>query len=262
MEDFFLRAIVGGLGFAIAAGPVGCFVVWRRMAYLGEAIAHAILLGIALGFLLEMEPVITVLVICFLFAYLLARIEQDMMVSTDALLGSISHLALALGLVALAFMEQIRIDLISFLLGDILAIDSFELVTIYSVAVIVCVLVKWQWRNLLSITVNQDLAAVEGVPVEKTRLLLIMVLATVIAIGMTIVGMLLVIAMVIIPATAARCLARTPGQMVILATMIGCLAVVSGLYGSLTWDIPAGPSIIVVAGMIFFLTNLIPSREK
>ncbi|MCY4228890.1 MAG: metal ABC transporter permease [Gammaproteobacteria bacterium] len=262
MEDFFLRAIVGGLGFAIAAGPVGCFVVWRRMAYLGEAIAHAILLGIALGFLLEIEPMITVLAICFIFAYLLARIDQDMMISTDALLGSISHFALALGLVVLAFMEHIRIDLISFMFGDILAIDSFELMTIYTVAAIVCLQVKWQWKNLLSITVNQDLAAVEGVPVEKTRLLLIMVLAMVIAIGMTIVGILLVIAMVIIPAAAARCLARTPEQMVIVATMIGCLAVVSGLYGSLTWDVPAGPSIIVVAGVIFFLVNLIPFRER
>ena len=262
MEDFFLRAILGGLGFAIAAGPVGCFVVWRRMAYLGEAIAHAILLGIALGFLLEIQPVITVLVTCFLFAYLLARIEQDRMISNDALLGSISHIALALGLVALAFMEQIRVDLISFLFGDILAINSFELATIYTIAAIACILVKWQWRNLLSITVNQDLAAVEGVPVEKTRLLLIMVLAMVIAIGMTIVGILLVIAMVIIPAAAARCLARTPGQMVVVATMIGCLAVFSGLYGSLTWDIPAGPSIIVVAGVIFFLVNLLPFRGK
>ncbi|MYB34239.1 MAG: iron chelate uptake ABC transporter family permease subunit [Gammaproteobacteria bacterium] len=262
MEDFFLRAIIGGLGFALAAGPVGCFVVWRRMAYLGEAIAHAILLGIALGFLLEIEPMITVFVICFFFAYMLARIEQDQRISINVLLGSISHFALALGLLALAFMEHIRVDLISFLFGDILAIDSFELATIYTVAVIVCILVKWQWRNLLSITVNQDLAAVEGVPVEKTRLLLIMVLAMVIAIGMTIVGILLVIAMVIIPAAAARCLTRTPGQMVVVTTMIGCLAVVSGLYGSLIWDTPAGPSIIAVAGVIFFLANLIPFREK
>jgi len=260
VEDFFLRAIIGGLGFAIAAGPVGCFVVWRRMAYLGESIAHAILLGIALGLLLAIEPMITVLAICLIFAYILTRLEQDGTVSADALLASISHFSLALGLVALAFMEHIRVDLISFLFGDILAIDAFELVMIYTVAAVGSILVKWQWRNLLSITVNQDLASVEGVPVERTRLLLIMVLAMVIAIGMTIVGILLVIAMVVIPATAARRFAQTPGQMVTVATMIGCLAVVSGLYGSLAWDIPAGPSIVAVAGVIFFLVNLVPAR--
>ena len=260
MEDFFLRAIIGGFGFAIAAGPVGCFVVWRRMAYLGEAIAHATLLGIALGFLFAIQPIITVLVICLLFAFVLTRFEKEQKISNDALLASISHFSLALGLITLAFMEHIRVDLISFLFGDILAIDLFELATVYTVSIIAYGLIRWQWRNLLSITVNQDLAAVEGVPVNRTRLLLIMTLAMVIAIGMTIVGILLVIAMVIIPATAARRFARTPEQMVIIASLIGCLAVISGLYSSLIWDIPAGPSIVVIAGLIFFLSNLIPSR--
>ncbi len=261
MEDFFLRAIVGGVGFAFAAGPVGCFVVWRSMAYLGETIAHATLLGIALGLLFAIQPIITVLAICLLFAFVLMRFEHDKTISTDAILASISHFSLSLGLVALAFMEHIRVDLISFLFGDILAIDSFELVMVYTISIVACSLIKWQWRNLLSITVNQDLAAVEGVPVNRTRLLLIITLSMVIAIGMTIVGILLVVSMVVIPATAARRLARTPGQMIIIAIVIGCFAVISGLYSSLTLDIPAGPAIVVGAGLIFFLVHLMPSKK-
>ena len=262
MEDFFLRALAGGIGVALASGPIGCFVVWRRMAYFGTALAHTVLLGVALGFLLEIEPTLAVLAMCFLFAGCLALLERQQLVSLDTLLGVLAHMAFAAGLVALAFMERMRVDLIGYLFGDILSVGPVDLWLIFGTAVVTTAAIAWQWRNLLAVTVNRDLAAVEGVPVERVRLLLVFLLAAVIAVGMKIIGMLLVVALVIVPAAAARRMATTPERMVGAATLVGIVSVAAGLFGSLQWDLPAGPAIVLVASAIFFAGLLVPARRR
>ena len=261
MEDFVWRALAGGLGVALAAGPVGCFVVWRRMAYFGTALAHAVLLGVALGFLLEIEPTLAVLVICFLFAGCLALLERHSPVAVDTLLGVLAHLAFAGGLIALAFMERVRVDLIGYLFGDILSVGAADLWLIGVTAAATLTAVAWQWRNLLAITIDPNLAAAEGVPVERVRLLLVFLLAAVIAVGMKIVGMLLVVALVIMPAAAARRVAATPEAMAVVAIAAGAVSVGAGLAGSLAWDLPAGPAIVLVAGLLFLAGLPIPARR-
>ena len=260
-EDFVLRALAGGIGAALAAGPVGCFVIWRRMAYFGTALAHAVLLGIALGFLLELEPFAGVFAMCFILAGCLILLERQRLVSLDALLGVLAHAVFAAGLVVIAFMERLRVDLVGYLFGDILSVGAVDLWLIYTTAAISIAALVWQWRNLLSVTVNKDLAAVEGVPVERVRLLLLFLLAAVIAVGMKIVGMLLVVALVIVPAAAARRMVTTPEQMAVASTAIGIVSVVAGLFAALQWDIPAGPAIVLVASAIFALSLFIPVRK-
>ena len=262
MEDFFLRALGGGIGAALAAGPVGCFVVWRNLAYFGTALAHGVLLGVALGLLLRIEPILAVFAVCLLLALCLTLLERQKLVSVDALLGVLAHAVFALGIVIVAFMERLRVDLIGYLFGDILAVGPVDLWLIFGTAALVGAALAWQWRNLLSITVNRDLAAVEGVPVERVRLLLLFLLAAVIAVGMKIVGMLLVVALVIIPAAAARRMAATPEQMAGAATAIGVVSAVGGLYAALLWDIPAGPAIVLVASVIFAGSLLLPVRGQ
>ena len=261
IEDFFLRALAGGIGAAFAAGPVGCFVVWRNLAYFGTALAHAVLLGVALGFLLDVAPILAVFAICLLLALCLLLLERQRYVSVDALLGVLAHAVFAAGLVVVAFMERLRVDLIGYLFGDILAVSVVDLQLIFATAVLVTAALAWQWRNLLSVTVNKDLAAVEGVPVERVRLLLLFLLAAVIAVGMKIVGMLLVVALVIVPAAAARRMVTTPEQMAAASTAIGIVSVVAGLFGALQWDIPAGPAIVLVASAIFALSLFVPVRK-
>ncbi len=262
MEGFFLLALAGGIGVALAAGPIGCFVVWRRMSYFGAALAHAVLLGVALGFALEIEPSFGVLAICFAFAGCYSLLERQRLIPLDTLLGVLAHMTFAGGLVALAFMEHVRVDLIGYLFGDILAVGILDLGLIFGTAALTAAAVAWQWRNLLAITVDRDLAAAEGVPVERVRLLLVFLFAAVIAVGMKIVGMLLVIALVIVPAGAARRVATTPERMVALATAIGIVSVVAGLFGSLQWDLPAGPAIVLVASAIFMASLLVPDRQR
>ena len=262
MDDFVLLALAGGIGVALAAGPVGCFVVWRRMAYFGTALAHAVLLGVALGFLLDLEPFLAVFAMSFMLAGSLMLLEKQRFVSLDALLGVLAHAVFAAGIVVIAFMENLRVNLLGYLFGDILSVGAVDLWLIYITAAVALALLIWQWRNLLSITVNRDLAAVEGVQVERTRFLALILLSGVIAIGMKIVGMLLVVAMVIIPPAAARCMASTPEQMAVLSTVIGIISVVVGVLGSLVWDIPSGPAIVLVASAVFFVSLLIPSFRR
>jgi len=261
MDDFFLRALLGGIGVAVASGPVGCFIIWRRMVYFGAALAHSALLGVALGFLLGIDLTIGIVALCVFLALLFVALERQHLLPTDTLLGVLAHVALAGGLVMVAFLTDLRVDLMGYLFGDILAVTNTDLVVIVTLAAITLVGITLMWRSLLSITVNEDLAAVEGVAVDRLRLGFVLMVAGVVAIGMKIVGMLLILSLIIIPAAAARRVASTPERMALLAVVFGVLSVVAGLYASLYWDLPSGPLIVVAAALFFGLTQVWPKAR-
>jgi zinc transport system permease protein len=261
MDDFFVRALAGGIGVAVAAGPVGCFIIWRRMVYFGAALAHSALLGVALGFLLGIDLSVGIFALCVFLAALFVLLERQHLLPTDTLLGVLAHVALAAGLVVVAFLTSLRVDLMGYLFGDILAISKSDLVVILGLALITLAGMALLWRNLLSITVNEELAMVEGVPVAGVRLGFVLMVAGVVAIGMKIVGMLLILALIIIPAAAARRVSSTPERMALIAIVFGVLSVVIGLYASLYWDLPSGPLIVVTAALFFALTQSWPRRR-
>jgi len=261
LDDFLFRALLGGIGVALVAGPFGSFVVWRRLAYFGDTLAHSALLGVALGFLLQINLTLGILVICQLLAVLLFFGQRQKRLASDTLLGILSHGALSLGLVALAFMENVRIDLMAYLFGDILAIGTVDLVWIFGGGGLALAGLLWLWKPLLAITVHEDLARVEGIPVDRINWIFLGLIALIVAVMMKVVGLLLVTALLIIPAATARRFAGNPELMALLASLIGCLAVAAGLYGSFTWDTPAGPSIVVAACLLFLFGWLLPRRE-
>ncbi|MEF3193198.1 MAG: metal ABC transporter permease, partial [Halothiobacillaceae bacterium] len=253
LPDFLGYALLGGIGVALLSGPLGCFVVWRRMAYFGETLAHSSFLGVGLGLLLHLHPMIGVAAVGAVIAILLARRDPADGLAEDTLLGLLAHASLALGLVVLAFMEDVRVDLFAYLFGDILALRPEELVWIGLADVCGLALLAWLWRGLLSLTVHEELAAVEGRRVKLLRLGFMLVLVMFVALAMKLVGILLTVSMLIIPAAAARRLARTPLQMAVGASFIGALSVILGLTASLYYDTPAGPSMVVVAAALFLL---------
>ncbi len=253
LDDFFARALIGGVGVALAAGPLGCFVVWRRMAYFGETIAHNGLLGIALGFAIGIDLNAGILIVCVAAALLLLLLQNQRRLATDTLLGILAHSALSLGLIALSFMETVRVDLVGYLFGDILAITEREIVWIYVAGAAVLAVMALIWRPLLALTLHEDLARAEGARVALVRALYTLLIALAVAIAMKVVGIMLVISLLIIPAATARRLARSPEQMAALASLIGAGAVVAGLHGSLAWDTPSGPSIVVAALALFLV---------
>jgi len=255
IEGFLVRALLAGIGVALLAAPLGCFIVWRRMAYFGDSLAHNALLGIALGLLLGIDLSLGVLVGSALLAAFLLAMQQQKQLASDTLLGLMAHSGLAFGLVALSFFETLRVDLLSYLFGDILAASPSDLLWIYGGALVGLVVLGAIWRPLLAVTVHEDLARAEGVAVWPTRIAFILLIAIVISIAMKVVGILLITALLIIPAATARRFAETPEQMAALAVVAGALAVVCGLAGSVVWDTPSGPS-VVVAAFLCFLASL------
>ena len=225
MADFLLYALLAGLALAIVAGPLGSFVVWRRMAYFGDTLSHAALLGVAMGFLLDISPTIAVTVGCLLLAVLLVTLQQRQSLASDTLLGILAPSTLSLGLVVLSFMHEVRIDLMAYLFGDLLAISPTDLMWILGGSAAVLALLVALWRPLLAITVHEELATVEGLPVAALRLTLMLLIAVVIAVAMKIVGVLLITSLLIIPAAAAQRHARSPEQMALGASALGILAV-------------------------------------
>jgi zinc transport system permease protein len=260
MDDFVVRALLGGLGLAVIAGPLGALVVWRRMAFFGDALSHSALLGITLGFALGIDLTVGIVAVCMVIAALLVSLQRRIRVATDTLLGIFAHSTLSLGLVAIAFMDRLRVDLIAYLFGDILAVTAADLAWIYGGGVIVLGTLILLWRQLLSVTVHEELARIEGVPVERLRLAFVLLIAITVAAAMKIVGVLLITALLIIPPAAARRFARTPEQMAVLAGAIGMIAVAAGVTTSLAADTPTGPSIVVAAMVLFAMTVVMPRR--
>ena len=254
LDDFFTRAILAGIGVALVAGPLGCFIVWRRLAYFGDTLSHAALLGVALAFLFEINITLAVFGVSACVSIALLLLQKQGTLSSDALLGLLAHSALALGLVALAFMTWVRMDLMGFLFGDILAVSRMDIAIIWLGGAVVLAILAIIWRPLFAATINRELAEAEGMNPERVNIIFMLLMAAVIAISMKIVGVLLITAMLIIPAAAARRFSSSPEQMALLAAIIGAAAVVGGLFGSLEWDTPAGPSIVVAALMLFMLS--------
>ena len=260
VDDFVSRALLAGVGVAIAAGPLGAFVVWRRMAYFGETLAHSALLGVALGFLLQADVTLSIVVVCVLLAVVLVAMQRQQRLASDTLLGILSHGALSLGLVVLAFMEGLRLDLLGYLFGDILSVSRADILGIYLILLLVLAVLAFLWRPLLADTVHEELARVEGIPVVPARLGFMLLLALFIAVSMKVVGILLITSLLIIPAASVRCFSRTPEQMALYAGVAGCLAVSGGLLASLQWDLPAGPAVVLVAVAMFMFSQMLRVR--
>jgi len=261
LDDFFVRALVAGIGLALTTGPLGCFVVWRRMAYFGATMAHSALLGVALSFWIGIDPMGGVFIVAALVSAALLLMQRSGLLSSDTLLGILAHAALAMGLVAITAMSWLRVDLMGLLFGDILAVSVRDIAIIYGGGALILAVLIWLWRPLLAATVSDELAQAEGLHPERARIAFMLLMAVVIAIAMKIVGILLITALLIIPAATARRLAAGPESMAVLASLLGAGAVVLGLSGSLAWDTPSGPSIVLAAFAVFLL-SLIPVRRR
>ncbi|MCW8195532.1 zinc ABC transporter permease subunit ZnuB [Proteobacteria bacterium 005FR1] len=260
MPEFLLNAVLAGLGVAAVAGPLGSFVVWRRMAYLGDTLAHSALLGVALGLALAVSINMAVVVVCAGLAIFFVMLQNNQTLATDTLLGILAHSSLALGLVAVSLLSDNTVDLYSYLFGDLLAVSTRDVLTIFAVSATVLVLLGIFWRRLLAMTVHEELAQVEGVNVALVRTMLMLIMALVIAIAMKAVGVLLITALMIIPAAASRRLARSPEQMAAFAALLASIAVIGGLAVSFYWDTPAGPSVVLCASALFLLSLAKPQH--
>jgi zinc transport system permease protein len=255
-DDFLLRAAVAGIGLAVATGPLGAFVVWRRMAYFGDATSHAAILGVALALALSLPIAFGTMLVALAMALTVSALAAKGW-AVDTTLGVLAHSALAFGLVAISFVPGVRADMSGLLFGDILAVSKQDLAFVWGGAGAILALLLWRWQALLTATLSESLAHASGLNPDRERLALTIALAIVVAVALKIVGALLISAMLIIPAATARSLSRSPEAMAILAVLIGGASVLAGLQLSLQFDTPAGPSIIAVAALAFILSTVI-----
>ena len=260
-EAFIIRAIIAGIGVAIIAGAIGCFVVWRKMAYFGDSLAHSALLGVALGLVMGISTNLGTIIICSIFAVVLIWLQQKNILATDTLLGILAHSALSVGMVTLSLLEN-SIDLHSYLFGDILAVTTTEIYLILFGGFFVLVFIYFNWSSFVLMTIDEKLARAEGVNVLLNQLLIMLLMTIVVAVSFKIVGLLLITSLLIIPAATSRQLANSPEYMAIISSALAVLAVIIGIYSSLYLDTPSGPSIVVASTIIFIFISIFSFISK
>ena len=261
LDDFIVRAIIAGIGIALVTGPLGCFVVWRRLSFFGDTLAHSALLGVLISITLDINVSLTIFVVASLVAILLLRLERTTNLAGDSLLGLISHSSLAIGLVILGFLSFIRFDVMGVLFGDILSVNSNDLLVIWIGGALILAVLSYIWKPLFASTVNYELAEAEGMKPERVNAIFTILLAALIAISIKMIGVLLITGLLIIPTAMARNLSDNPRQMVILSIIGGLLSVLIGLYASFEITPSSGPAIVGVAFSLFIL-SLMRIRKK
>ena len=253
-DDFFIRALVAGIGVAIVTGPLGCFVVWRRLSYFGDTLAHSALLGVTMAYSFQFNIAISVFLISSLIALILIKLQKKTNLPGDALLGLLAHSSLAVGLVVIGFLTFIRFDIMGLLFGDILAVNVTDLLIIWFGGGLILLVLKIIWKPLFASTVNYELAEAEGLNPDRAKAIFTILMAALIAISIKMVGLLLITGMLIIPAAMARNLSDSPFKMVLFSIIGGLLSVLIGLFSSLEFNTPSGPSIIAAALFLFILS--------
>ena len=259
-DDFIIRAFAAGIGLALITGPLGCFIIWRRLSYFGDTIAHSALLGVVISYAMNFNLIIAVFAVSCFIALSLLFLQKRTNLPDDALLGLLAHSVLAIGLVLLGILSFIRIDLMGLLFGDILSVNITDVLFVWIGGSIVLMVLILIWRPLFAATVNLELAKAEGLNADLANAIFTILIASVIAISIKIVGILLITGLLIIPAAASRNLSSTPIQMAIISSVIGLVSVVLGLQTSMIWNSPTGPTILAIALGVFILT-LIPLKK-
>ena len=253
IEPFIIKGLIAGVIVALVAGVMGCFVVWRRMAYFGDSLAHSALLGIALGIALGLNHNLSVIMLCSLFALILVWLQQKRIFATDTLLGILAHASLSIGVITISILEQI-IDLHSYLFGDILTVGNDQIWWLVIGGGSVLGVLTYNWSSLVLMTIDEDLAQAENVPVARYQMLLMFLMTIVVAISIKIVGILLIASLLIIAPAASRQLSKSPEMMAMIACLIGIISVVIGMYFSFELDTPSGPTIVAALAALFVIS--------
>lgn len=252
-DEVFLRGFLILLVLSFLTAPVGCFVVWRKMSYFGATLAHSTLLGAVLGILLGVGMMVGVIGFTVILAITLGLLIRERYLSADALLGMMAHFILAVGLIAVSVMDDLRIDLMAYLFGSVFAVDKSIFYAMIIVTLIAVFVLIFYWKAFLNLTVCQEIAQAERLISGKTELIFVICLAATVSLGMQAVGALLIIALLIIPAITARLFAKSMLSMVVYSWLITITSIVCGMILSLYLDLPAEASIVVFSGLLFFV---------
>ncbi|MBX7146680.1 MAG: metal ABC transporter permease [Alphaproteobacteria bacterium] len=256
MESFILYALVAGIGVALLSGPLGCFLIWQRLAFFSDTLAHSALLGIGISLWFHLNPLWGIFLVTLIIAFLLTITRHKKILIHDGFLNLLSTTSLSLGLILISVNPGVQSNLMTYLFGDILTITFKDIILIYCMGGIFLTVIWIFWRPLLAVTVDPDLAVIHKIPIIKIRLLFMVMIAITIAVAIQIMGIILITALFIIPAMVARYFSSSPEKMVLLATLIGIFVVIGGLILSFYLDWPAAPSMVLMATTFFAVGSI------
>ncbi|CCF78404.1 ABC-type Mn2+Zn2+ transport system permease component [Wolbachia endosymbiont of Onchocerca ochengi] len=262
MQGFFINSLIAILIISLVTGILGSFMIWQRLSYLGDSLSHSSLLGIALALIFRISPSISIMLIAIAFAILLS-LNFNRLYSVDTILNIVTNVVLSSSLILMSFFPSSNSSIINSLFGDILTLEQSDIVLIFLISVVVTLILAFRWRYWLMISIDQDLAIVEKVNVSLVRLEFLITLAIFIAVSAQLIGILLIAAFLLIPASSARLISKTPVQMIIAATGFSVISGISGLILSASFDLLTGPTIILVAAtylIIAYFIRLISNR--
>ena len=260
MDDFIYRAIIASIGVSLIAGSLGCFVIWKRLSYFSDSISHSALLGVSLGLATGLGINLGLVIVGGLFAVLIVVLQQKEFWSSDAVLGIFSHISLSLGIVVLGIIGNQNTDYFAYLFGDILSITSKDLYWICSVLIVVVTILFFNWKKLLLLTLNEELAKAEGINKLYYDLLFMFLIALAVSVSVQIVGVLLITSLLIIPPAISRVISNSPVTMILASMIVSIFSVLLGLYLSIDFDLATGPTIVITLGALFFIAQFLPKK--
>lgn len=254
LDDFLVRSVIAGLIMVAIAAPMGCLMVWQRLAFLSDTLGHAAVMGVGLGLLLEVTPVFGVLAVALLIVYSLNRVNSLNSALSETTLAIISHTGLAGGIILVGLLPAQSVNLEAILFGDLLATTRADLVRLLITTVVLLLLLLHHWRSFVAVSVSREIAQAEGIQVRKVQFLMYIMIALLVAVMMKVMGVLLIAAMLVIPTTSARLFSRSPEQMVAVSALYGLAALAGGIGSSFQFDWQTGPAIAVSATLLLLAT--------
>jgi zinc transport system permease protein len=262
LDDFLVRAVIAGLIMVAIAAPMGCLMVWQRLAFLSDTLGHAAVMGVGLGLLLQVQPIFGVLAVALLIVFSLSRVTSFNTALSEATLAIISHTGLAGGIILVGLMPAPAVNLEAILFGDLLATTVTDLAVLLTTTVLLLLLLLHHWRAFVAVSVSREMAQAEGIEVRKVQFLMYIMIALLVAVMMKVMGVLLIAAMLVIPTSSARLLSRSPEQMVLISALYGLFALAGGITGSFHFDWQTGPAIVVSATVLLLLTLAVTRSFK
>jgi zinc transport system permease protein len=254
LDDFMLRALLAGLIMVLIAAPMGCLMVWQRLAFLSDTLGHAAVLGVGLGLLLQLQPIFGVLAVALVIVFSLSRVSSFNSALSETTLAIISHTGLAGGIILVGLLPGPSINLEAILFGDLLATTRGDLLNLLLTTTLLVVLLLRHWRAFVAVSVSREIAQAEGIEVRRVQFLMYVMIALLVAVMMKVMGVLLIAAMLVIPTSSARLFSRSPEQMVVISGLYGLAALAGGMTGSFHFDWQTGPAIVVSATLLLLLT--------
>ena len=262
LDDFMVRAVIAGLIMVTIAAPMGCLMVWQRLAFLSDTLGHAAVMGVGLGLLLQLQPIFGVLAVALLIVFSLSRVTSFNTALSETTLAIISHTGLAGGIILVGLLPANTVNLEAILFGDLLATTTTDLASLLITTVLLLFVLLHHWRGFVAVSVSREMAQAEGIEVRKVQFLMYIMIALLVAVMMKVMGVLLIAAMLVIPTTSARLLSRSPEQMVLISALYGLGALGGGITGSFHFDWQTGPAIVVSATALLLLTLAVTRSFK